>query len=174
MNLDIEPLYQSLYAYIRNRISNVTDAEDVTQDVFLKLSASDLSQVNNVKSWMYAIARNSITDYYRKKKLVTQTSENLLDESSENDQAAIKELGSCVHSFIKQLPEDYQRIMIMSEINNIPQKEIAETLEMNYITVRSKVQRGRSKLKELFTNCCHIEVDKRGAIIDYHEKSNRK
>lgn len=174
MNLDIEPLYQSLYAYIRNRISNVTDAEDVTQDVFLKLSASDLSQVNNVKSWMYAIARNSITDYYRKKKLVTQTSENLLDESSENDQAAIKELGSCVQRFIKQLPEDYQRIMIMSEINNIPQKEIAEILDMNYITVRSKVQRGRSKLKELFTNCCHIEVDKRGAIIDYHEKSNCK
>ena len=123
---------------------------------------------------MYAIARNSITDYYRKKKLVTQTSENLLDESSEKDQAAIEELGSCINRFISQLPEDYQNIMIMSEINNIPQKEIAEALDMNYVTVRSKVQRGRSKLKELFTNCCHIEVDKRGAIIDYHEKSKRK
>lgn len=172
MEVRIEQLYQELYGYIRKRITNTSDAEDVTQDVFLKLSGSDLGKVNNLKSWMYTITRNTITDYYRKKKIITEENENLYVDELEKDSSAVEELSTCMLSFINQLPEDYKRILLLSEINNVPQKEIAEKLNMNYVTVRSKVQRGRNKLKTLFTNCCNIETDKRGSIIDYEKKKD--
>ncbi|MBK3519697.1 sigma-70 family RNA polymerase sigma factor [Carboxylicivirga marina] len=172
MEIQIDTLYKSLYIFIKNRINNNADAQDITQDVFLKLSSSNTEEVKNLKSWMFTVAKNSIIDYYRKNNYHYNSEELPYTEDNDNNTVAVEELSTCMLTFINQLPADYKELMLLSEINNMPQKEIAEQLGINYATVRSKVQRGRDKLKKLFTDCCNIEQDARNSIIDYEEKTN--
>ncbi len=99
MEKQIEQLYKPLYLYIKKRITNSLDAEDLTQEVFLKLSKSDIQNVKSIKSWVYSIARNSIIDYYRKKKIITDDIENLSFTDIETDNNTIAELSSCIRPF---------------------------------------------------------------------------
>lgn len=163
-------LYNPLLGYVKKRVRNQEDAEDLTQDVFLKLSKSNSDGVDNLKSWLYTIAKNTITDYYRKKELQTNSIEEDAFFDFDIDSDAGVALGKCVNSFINQLPEEYRELMILSELKGIPQKEIAEQLNINYVTVRSKIQRGRKKLKELFEGCCTILQGGKGSILDYESK----
>ncbi|MDO5977503.1 sigma-70 family RNA polymerase sigma factor [Flavivirga spongiicola] len=170
MQNQVTQLYNPLLGYVKKRVRNLEDAEDLTQDVFLKLSKSNNNGVDNLKSWVYTIAKNTITDYYRKKQLQTNTIEEDRFFDSETNEGAGMELSKCVNSFINQLPEEYIELMTLSELKEIPQKEIAERLDMNYVTVRSKIQRGRKKLKKLFEDCCTILQGGKGSILDFQSK----
>ena len=174
MQGQITQLYNPLLGYVRNRVRNREDAEDLTQDVFLKLAKSNSEGVENLKSWVYTIAKNTITDYYRKRQLHTEEiAEDVYAQDEYIEANAVEELGSCVQSFVDQLPEEYKELLTLSELKDIPQKEIAEQLHMNYVTVRSKIQRGRKKLKELFEGCCTVLQGGKGSIVDY-EKNRGK
>ena len=174
MEKQVEQLYKPIFLYIRKRVSNKLDAEDLTQEVFYRLSKSKNEDVKSIKNWVYTIARNSITDYYRGKKNVIEGVEKIefQDKSTEENQDAISELSSCISSFVRKLPKEYRDIMQLSEIENIRQKEIAERLNMNYVTVRSKIQRGRLKLKNLISECCTIIQGGKGGIVDYKKNIN--
>lgn len=172
MQKQVEQLYSPLYRYIKKRINNQLDAEDLTQEVFYKLSRSNNDQVENIKSWLYTIAKNTITDYYRKRKIVTEEVGEIGFLEDNEDKNAINELSNCIAPFLNELPEEYRAIMILSELEDISQKEIAESLEMNYVTVRSKIQRGRKKLKKLVTECCTVVQGGKGSIIDYAKNND--
>ena len=168
----IDKYYTPLLGYIKKRVHHSEDAEDLTQEVFLKLSKSDLDSIENLKAWMYRIAKNSIVDYYRTKKKKLERLENDFINESLDEVNAIEELSSCIIPFIERLPGEYSVLLRMSDLENVPQKEIAEKLNMNYVTVRSKVQRGRKKLKQMFAECCTISSGGRGSLICHQKPSN--
>lgn len=172
MQTQIEQLYIPLILYVKKRVNNNEDAEDITQEIFYKLSKSNSVSVVNLKSWVYTIAKNTITDYYRKHKIDTVGLESHAMYEEGEDESAARELGSCVGSYINMLPEEYRSLMIMSELENVPQKEIAHRLNMNYVTLRSKIQRGRKKLKDMFTDCCTIVQGSKGSILEYISKED--
>lgn len=167
MESQVKSLYRPLYLYIRNRISNKEDAEDLTQEVFFKLSRSNTENIKDLKSWIYTIAKNTITDFYRKKKVHTEAFEDkaIFDDSS--NEVAVRELSKCVRHFINELPDKYRVTLVLSDLEDIPQKEIAARLNINYTTLRSRVQRGRKKLRELFSDCCTIEQGGKGSILGF-------
>ncbi len=170
MQNQVAQLYNPLLGYVRKRVRNQEDAEDLTQDVFLKMSRSNSNGIDDLKSWVYRIAKNTITDYYRKKRLQTDIIEgDVLLDYEEDDNVSI-ELSTCVSMFIEQLPEEYKDLLVLSELKEMSQKEIAQQLNMNYVTVRSKVQRGRKKLRELFESCCIVEQGGKGSILGYQTK----
>jgi RNA polymerase sigma-70 factor, ECF subfamily len=170
MEKQIEQLYKPLLLYVKKRINNPLDAEDLTQEVFYRLSKSNNDHVENIKGWVYTIAKNSIIDHYRKQKQTTQELDNTEFEEELSEKEAINELSNCIAPFLNQLPEDYRDIMILSEIDDVSQKEIAARLNLNYVTVRSKIQRGRLKLKELISDCCTMIQGGKGGIVDYEKK----
>ena len=61
---------------------------------------------------------------------------------------------------------DYRDILYDSEINGIKQKDLAEKYGITYPTLRSTVQRGRAKLKAMLDECCKIETDNRGNVLE--------
>ena len=75
-------------------------------------------------------------------------------------------------SMISLLPEEYRNIIIDSEIKGIKQKDLAEKYGMAYPSMRSRVQRGRERLKQLFYNCCHIETDRLGNVLEAQSRNN--
>ena len=174
MEAHIAELYKPLFQYIRKRINDQLDAEDLTQEVFYKLAKSDIGNLENVKSWVYTIAKNTIIDYYRKKKIQTEDVGDLNLEAQYNEDHAVEELSNCITPYVNALPETYRQIMQLSELENKSQKEIATLLKINYVTVRSKIQRGRMKLKELFSKCCSIKQGGKGSIMDYIQNEGCK
>lgn len=167
METQIQELYKPLFLYVRKRINIQEDAEDLTQEVFYKLSKSNSDKIDNVKSWVYTIAKNTITDYYRKKKIHTEEIGEYPEDETYNDNNVVEELSCCIEKYVEQLPKDYSSVMMLSELEEVSQKEIAEQLGMNYTTVRSKIQRGRKKLKDIFTQCCTVKQGMKGSILSY-------
>lgn len=167
----------SLLTYIKSKIRSKEDAEDILQNVFIKISRNigSLNDGKKLKSWIYSITRNAIIDYYRSQAIKRSST---LDESIEEflpqeDYADdTRGLDQCLGAMIARLPVDYQTIIVASEINGISQKDLAEKYNIAYPTIRSRVQRGRERLKQLLTDCCHIEADRHGNILNSNKKSD--
>lgn len=161
---------QSLLGYIRSKIRSKEDAEDILQNVFTKISANadSLSEKEKIQNWLFTVTKNAVIDYYRvnaKKKSVelsNSISEQLIYEEGFD---STKGLDTCVSTMIALLPNEYREIIEDAEIHGISQKELAEKYNMAYSSMRSRVQRGRERLKQLFYNCCHIKTDRHGNVL---------
>jgi RNA polymerase sigma-70 factor, ECF subfamily len=163
--------HQVLLGFIKSKVNNHQDAEDLLQNVFIKVSNSmgDLNRKEKLQSWIYAIARNAVIDYYRtnasKKSLAI---EGDISDSFTNEEYndTTKGLDCCLIDFVNQLPDEYRDIIIDVELRGVKQKDLAEKYDLAYPSIRSRVQRGREKLKQILLQCCHIKWDNRGNILD--------
>ena len=169
--------HSHLLGYVKSKVRSREDAEDILQNVFIRISSNihTLAEDVKLKNWIFTITRNAIIDYYRvnankKKFAVTrEIDENILEA---DDPDPTKGLDQCIGKMIGLLPEEYRDIIIDSELNGVKQKDLAEKYGMAYPSMRSRVQRGRERLKQLFYNCCHIETDKRGNVLVAQGRKN--
>ena len=115
---------------------------------------------------VHQITRNTIIDFYRKKKLPTseQQFETILPEEETN--TLNKQLSKCLFRFMDELPEKYKEALMETEFGALSQKEYAAKLNISYSGAKSRVQRAKQHLKTLFVNCCDVETDKYGNLID--------
>jgi RNA polymerase sigma-70 factor, ECF subfamily len=165
--------HTGLLSFIRRRVDVDDLAEDILQDVFIKAHSrlDTLAHADRVQSWIYQIARNTIIDYYRTRK----STEPLLDEVPEQPQQGDQEwqgLEKCVAPMIEMLPPGYRDALLLSEVDGLPLKEVAKRLNLSLPGAKSRVQRGRAKLKKVFLDCCHFEFDCRGKPIDWSPKKD--
>ena len=156
--------------YISKRVSNPADVQDLLQEVFIKVhkNTQAIGRRESLKSWLFRITQNTIIDYYRKNANLKHVyDEKALEKQDHDDQPfdRTKELERCIHRFINELPEAYRAIIVDSEIKGISQKDLAVKYGLAYPSLRARVQRGRARLREMFLECCHIELDRRGNIL---------
>lgn len=162
--------HRSLLSYVRSKIRSKEDAEDILQNVFIKISANadSLSEKEKLQNWLFKVTRNAVIDYYRVRankrniQLDEAVADQLLDEETVD---STKGLDQCIAAMINLLPDEYRSIVEDAELNGIKQKDLAEKYNMAYPSLRSRVQRGRERLKQLFYNCCHIETDSQGNVL---------
>jgi RNA polymerase sigma-70 factor (ECF subfamily) len=166
-----ETFRMPLQQFIRRRVSDEVTAEDVLQDVFLKIhqNIETLRDVKKLESWIYQITRNAIIDSYRDSRLTTTLeAEEVLDIPEElPDDDIVSDLLPCVRAMVKNLPELDRQALVLTEYQGLTQKELAERLGLSFSGAKSRVQRAREKLKQQLLDCCHFELDRRGHIIDY-------
>lgn len=159
-----------LHRFIINRINDPIATEDILQDVLLK-AFRHLHTVNDkekVRSWMYQITRNTIVDYYRQRDQRNLNAALSLDETTED---GIKSgLASCLIPMIKQLSQPYQQALMLSEIEGLTQKEVAQKQEVSLSGAKSRIQRGRKMLKAMLLDCCRVELSRQGSVIDFEPK----
>jgi RNA polymerase sigma-70 factor (ECF subfamily) len=176
--MEIKEIYiqfhKALLTFIRSKIRSKEDAEDILQSVFIKISSSihKLSDQEKLQAWIFTITRNAIIDYYRTDSGTlriddTKLTDIIEDGSTDN----IMEIDNCLHGMIDLLPEEYKNIIIDSELKGVKQKDLAKKYNIAYSSLRSRVQRGRNRLKKLLLNCCHIKTDAYGNIIEIQDKN---
>ena len=171
MNPTLEQIWhdfaEKLGQFIRSRVSDPATAEDILQDVFLKIQQK-LGQLHDpakLQRWIYLIARNAIIDHYRTRKQTEEIPETLVDEEeAESDE--LNGLKASFHRMIRSLPEPYREAVVLTELEGLTQKELAERLGISLSGAKSRVQRGRQQLKEMLLNCCRFEFDRRGGVVD--------
>ncbi len=180
-------VYEKLFGYISKHTINKDDVNDIIQDTFLKVKTNidSLKNPAKVESWIFQIARNTITDFFREKKKLFETEENTKEVSIEpnafaEDDIIIKtqtqEFSKYAGFIVSELPEKYQKAVYMADIEELSMKEVAEELNISVSGAKSRVQRGRKMIKEIILKCCEVNTDKYGNIVDYepHNCNNEK
>ena len=176
-NLDNNDLWEqfnkSLKRFINKYVDNVYDAEEILQDVFCKIHEriNTLKDKDKLPVWVYQITRNTIIDYYRKRRITLDLSEVADSYVVTVEENPVEELALCLKPMVDSLPEKYKQAIILTEYEGLTQKELADKLGLSLSGAKSRVQRARLKLKELLLNCCHFELDRFGNILEYHHIS---
>ena len=170
---DIWEAYQhQLKAFLHSRINNPVDVDDVLQEVLLK-THQNLHTIQNsgsIKAWLFQVTHRTVIDYYRRQSKAPQT----IAEEPSQDVASpdvMQALSPCVAPFIKGLPEESATLLQAVELEGISQKQLAADMGLSYSTLKSRVQKGRAQLRELFEACCNLSHDATGRVTDYEPKS---
>jgi len=174
----MEQIYQQYYSrllsFINSKVHNKEDAKDILSEVFIKIykNIDKLDSNERLTSWIYKITRNTIIDSYRKNKKNQNNIE--LDEEhifEEKEQLlAIHEISNCIKPIINSLAPKYAKVLYLSEMKELQQKEIAEQLDISLSNIKNIIFRGKKQIKEKLHQCCHYEYDKFGNIVDYDVK----
>ena len=171
---------KKLRAYVRRRV-NAGVVDDVVSDILLRLvrSQDKMEGANNPTAWIYRVAANVITDYYRKNSSEKRLLEEVkLDASKvdifEESAADSNSLARCLIPMIKGLPAPYDQALMLTDIDGMSQTAVADQLGLSVSGMKSRVQRGRQKLKATLLRCCEIDVNRQGDVVDYktREKSS--
>jgi RNA polymerase sigma-70 factor (ECF subfamily) len=164
--------HSNLLAFIRKRVNDKDAAEDILQDVFVRIYSriDTLENRSKLESWLYQITRNSIIDFYRSRKPMKELPEWLAQPQASREETNRRELSSCLSPMIQQLPEKYRHAVQLSEIERKTQSEIAEKENISLSGAKSRVQRGRALLKTMLHDCCKVEINTMKQIVDYDKK----
>lgn len=169
-----EKFHDKLLSFIKKRVNESSDAEDILHNIFLKihLKIESLKDQKKIKSWIYQIARNAIIDHYRTRRTLTELPDWLSEKKSEDSIEIKEELYECIKAMISFLPEKYSRAIQFSDIEGKPQKELSIVESISLSGAKSRIQRGRILLKDMLFTCCQFELDGSNQIIEY--KSDKK
>jgi RNA polymerase sigma-70 factor (ECF subfamily) len=169
-----ETFHVPLLQFIQKRVADSQTAEDLLQEVFLKIHQhiEALGDVKKLESWIYQITRNAIVDYYRSKKPTTtlEGEEVLQLPEALPDDDIVSELFPSIRAMVKSLPDQDRQALILTEYQGLTQKELGERLGLSFSGAKSRVQRAREKLRQMLLACCHFELDRRGHVINYQSR----
>jgi len=176
MNGNLERLWDQysrrLGAFIRSRVWDEAEAEDILQEVFIRVHRNLCCQPqwDKPESWIYQIARNLIIDHYRRRREMVEIPESVpaAPDLPEEDPEAV--LALSLKEMIDELPESYRQALILTEYQGLSQKQLAANLGISLSGAKSRVQRARDKLRDMLLSCCHFELDRRGRILDYYQR----
>jgi RNA polymerase sigma-70 factor (ECF subfamily) len=147
--------------FIRTRVADSATADDILQDVFLKLQ-SRLDQFRDpakLQGWLFLVARNAIIDHYRTRKNTSQLPSSLPVELPHNG-IETEELRAVFHKLIQSLPQPYRDALILTEFEGLTQPQLARRLHISVSGAKSRVQRARLQLKNLLLDYCHREFSR--------------
>lgn len=155
---------KELKSFVYRRVKDKALAEDIVQDVFVKVhtSLAQLKDSEKLTGWIYQITRNAITDHFRAKSKTLE----LTDLDWESDRQVLNHcVASCLGDMLTTLPEKYRVALELTEINNLSQTDLADKLNISYSGAKSRVQRARQMLKEKMDEAYLIKTDTYGNVI---------
>lgn len=167
----LQPVYNFVFQLVKDRLVS----EDITQETFVKawknlkkfdpqrsrFTTLQGRQNKSFKTWIFAIAKNTAFDYFKKKKTVPfasftdEAGDNKLDNIADDSLAleeilATKEVAEQLAEKLEQIPEPYKIILLLHYKEDFSLPEIATILGAPYNTVKSRHSRALSALKNLF------------------------
>ncbi len=167
--------HKELKRFILSKIKDNDTAKDILQDVFLKVHSKigTLKDDEKIKPWLYQVARNTITDHFRKQKFNIDTDEIDLPVESEGS-GTNEQFANCMQPHINKLPLKYKEALVKTEFQNYSQLKLAEELNISYSGAKTRVQRAKELLKKYFRGCCDISTDKYGNVLNFESKHDCK
>lgn len=156
--LRFDEIYEVFEPRIRRylmRLVGENEAQDLTQEVFFKVSQAlgSFRQESKLSTWIYRIARNTALDRVRSPAFQDSARQALSNDVAMDaveppvDQQLIRrEMNECIRGFIEDLPADYGSVLVLGELDELTDRQIAERLGINLPTVKIRLHRGRKRL----------------------------
>ncbi|QWG07057.1 sigma-70 family RNA polymerase sigma factor [Flammeovirga kamogawensis] len=160
-----------LINFVKGKTQDEELSKDIVQEVFLKVFSKidTLKDKNKLVSWIYQITRNEIVSHFRQYKF-DMPSDDFFQEKEFEKEDLNSEVIEYMHPMIDTLPPKYRDALILSDIEKVPQKELAERLQISYSGAKSRVQRGRQMLRATYDKCCNITTDIYGDVLECKPK----
>ncbi|MGF1677731.1 MAG: RNA polymerase sigma factor SigZ [Candidatus Methylacidiphilales bacterium] len=158
-----------LGGFLRSRVGSDAEAEDLRQEVFMKLQKQleEGHTIQDLGAWLYRSARNAVIDHYRMRKSSEPVDESLPeDESDRHNDPDLAPLMASFRRMIHALPDGYREAVLLADIEELSHKEVAEHLGLSLSATKSRILRGRAMLRNNLEDCCRFERDRRGSVID--------
>ncbi len=157
-------------AYIRLRIPDVSNVDDILQEVFIKIHThlNTLSRDANLSGWIYTIASNTIIDSYRRRKPAAMPLGEDLPAPDETCDSAACEIAPGLEEMARSLPEKYAEALLMIDFAGLSIAEASRQLGLSISGTKSRVQRARKMIKDTLLRCCHFVLDSFGTITDFY------
>lgn len=192
--LDFSDIYdefhEKLHRYIEQMIGK-NNAEDVTQEVFVKIDngLKDFKGKSSISTWVYRIATNAALDRMKCRSFREDNKTMMLNNISKESEAgnicleekslsverqAIRnEMNECIREFVDRLPTDYKTVIILSEIKDLKNRQIADILGISLDAVKIRLHRARIRLKAEFEAGCDFYHDEDGGFACDRKKSEK-
>ena len=178
-DLSFQKIYRQFQPMIHRYLTEMVgafEAEDLTQDVFMKISKAlnNFKGESKLSTWIYRIATNIAMDRLRNPSYKQTVQRKPAKESIGDSEATIedrdawtgekepsvtqkvirKEMNQCIWNFIENLPGNYKTVVILSELEGLKNQEIANILQISLDNVKIRLHRAKAKLrKKLESNC---------------------
>ena len=155
------------------RIAGPDAAEDLAQDVFDKVNRGlrGFGGKSKLSTWIYRIATNAAIDRSRSAAYKHAQAQIVIEDGADRnqhralkeratpspDQMVIqKEMNDCINEYIDHLPADYKTIIVLSELEGLSNKEVAEVLDISLENAKVRLHRARTKLKAVLNEACEF------------------
>jgi RNA polymerase sigma-70 factor (ECF subfamily) len=161
-----------LRAFIRRRVRDDATADDLTQDTLLKVYRSRLALRDDTRleAWLYRVARTTLIDHYRRQRPTEELPPALAAESRDEVEAMRAAIAASIRRFLEELPEAYREPVRLAELEGLPLAKIALRMNLSLTAVKSRVRRGRQRLKTKLQACCRFEFDRLGQVIGWERR----
>ena len=182
---EFQDIYQRFNEKIRRylaRIVGETEAEDLAQEVFIKVSRGlkDFRRESSLSTWIYKIATNTALDRVRARSLPREVLDTRQgnDEGegeeeyvvTEDDKPSLeaslikKEMHDCIRGMVEGLRENYRTVLILSDFAELTSSEIAGILGISSDTVKIRLHRARTRLRKELDAKCSLYRDERNEL----------
>ena len=185
--LEFQDIYQEFHERIHRYIERMVgrdEAEDLTQEVFIKVNKAlkEFKAESKLSTWVYRIATNAALDKMQSRAFREGKDTMSLDAARERAEAedtfilaeqtslsaereAVRnEMNECICEYVDKLPEDYRAVVILSELKDLQNQQIADILGISLETVKIRLHRARARLKAEFEADCHFYHDESGEL----------
>ncbi|MFC3282641.1 RNA polymerase sigma factor SigZ [Litchfieldella rifensis] len=162
-----------LLRFVRKRVGEESLAEDIVHDVLIKAFShrDELKDGSRLRAWLYQITRNALVDHYRAHKPLEPLPADR-EEQAESDVRAEAELAQCLRPLMGKLPEKYREALLTTLETGMTQRQYASRQGLSISGAKSRVQRGRTMLRDALVQCCRIEMNQRGEVL-YHDAGEK-
>lgn len=160
--------------FVLNKIKNEQMANDLLQDIFIKIHSKlgTLHNLSKLKSWVFTIARNTVYDHFKSNSFSVEITEDSIAPNEESQTHTEKD---CLYGILKNLPKKYRKPLFLSDIKGLKQEEVANLLNLPLPTIKSQIQRTRKLIKQGYIDCCNFEINKKGFLVgEIKEKQDCK
>lgn len=170
------PSFEQVYAEYAPRIRRYLarlagdhEALDLTQETFVRVhqGLAAFRGDSSLSTWIYRIATNAALDRLRK---ATATGAELDDDAvadsspPTDEQAARREMSACVQEFVDRLPAGYRSVLVLSDLEELSDREIAEVLGISVEAAKIRLHRARARLRVELERGCVVSRDERDEL----------
>ena len=168
--------YQRIFRYIMNMVRDTAEAEDLTQETFLRAyrRRDSLRDEGAQTAWLYRIATHVSLDrlrqYARRAPKETETDLDQVDVA-EPDTPSLQqeieqdEMSECVQSYLNRLSDSYRAAILLHDMHELTAPEIAQLLGVSVDTIKIRLHRARNKLRIALQAGCDFSYDERNVLI---------
>ncbi len=162
-------LREQLLRFVLSRGVEGDAAEDVVHDVLIKAlePGSGPDDPSRLLPWLYQVTRNAIADRWRKQRPTEELPEDLAAPAAGIPDPVPEELVGCLDLFLARLDADERTALEAADRDGLPQADVASRLGLSVSGAKSRIQRSRAKIREMYVACCSVELDRRGGVADY-------
>lgn len=175
-----EPVWRelsgTLFRFFRTRVRNDADAEDLVQETLLRVQTrlTELEGVDRTAAWIQRIARNVWIDDARARGAappVSAEDEGEIEGEPASDEGDLTTLvAGWLAARIDELDPESASVLRRSELRGERHRDIAADLGLSVSAIKSRVQRGRARIRQSLEDCCRLEFDRRGGVVDYRRR----